>query len=214
MDQSRHDFVCTVADRVVALLRRPRQLRRVGHELPRDRVVAIVGVDQLRHRRRHRHRVARRDLFQGRTLLRSDQPGVDEVGQAMKRSGPVQSASDFVHRPVCASSNGVHKTCSIWVAPVRSITNLSRPSATPLASRHPFERIEEILVDRVALAVNPLFFVHVGDEAPALLARLVQLGEAVGELHTARIDLEPLGDTSGLLGLQPAPAPPRRSDIR
>ena len=67
-------------------------------------------------------------------------------------------------------STGVHCTRSMRGAPVASITSRSRPSATPLASRHFGERRQEILVDRIALAVDPRLLVHLGGETAALLA--------------------------------------------
>ena len=60
--------------------------------------------------------------------------------------------------------------------------------------RHFGERRKEILVERVALAVDPRLLVHFGGEAAALLGRVGQLGEAVGEFDPAGIELEALGD--------------------
>ncbi len=68
-----------VADRVGALLGRGHQLRRVGHELPRDRIVRIGRIDQFGHRRRDRHRIARRDLLQGLARIACDEAGVRKV---------------------------------------------------------------------------------------------------------------------------------------
>ena len=53
---------------------------------------------------------------------------------------------------------------------------------------------EEILVDRIALAVDALLFVHFGGEAPALFVRIGQLAKPVGELDAAGIELETLGN--------------------
>ena len=70
------------------------------------------------------------------------------------------------------------------------------------------ERGEEILVDRIALAVDALLLVHLGLEAPALLGRIGQFAEAVGELDAAGIELEALGDAR-IARASAAPAPPR-----
>jgi elongation factor P len=55
------------------------------------------------------------------------------------------------------------------------------------------QRGEEILVDGIALAVNPLFLVHLHFEAQPLLGGIRELAETVGELHAADIKLETLG---------------------
>ena len=62
--------VRVVADRIGALLRRRRKLRRIGHELARDRIVRIGAVDQPGHRRRDGDGVLRGDLFQRGALVR------------------------------------------------------------------------------------------------------------------------------------------------
>ena len=79
-------------------------------------------------------------------------------------------------------------------APVASITSRSKPSAMPLAGGIAARRREEVLVERVALAIDPHLLVHLGLEAAALLGRVGQLAEGVGELDPAGIELEPLGD--------------------
>ena len=55
-----------VADRVVAFLRFHMQLARIGHELPRDRIVRIGRIDQVGERRRDGDGVARRHALQRR----------------------------------------------------------------------------------------------------------------------------------------------------
>ena len=49
-----------VGDRIGAFFLFLLELARIGHELPRDRIVGIIAVDQIRHRRRERHRITRR----------------------------------------------------------------------------------------------------------------------------------------------------------
>ena len=85
-------------------------------------------------------------------------------------------------------------TSSTLGAPVASITSRSKPSATPLASGMIGKRGEEVLVDRIALAIDRLLLVHVGGEAPALLGGVGQFAEGVGELDAAAIELEAFGD--------------------
>ena len=59
--------------------------------------------------------------------------------------------------------------------------------------RHRGERVEKILVQRVALAVDALLLRHRRLEAPALLGRIGQFAEAVGQFDAAGIKLETLG---------------------
>ena len=87
------------------------------------------------------------------------------------------------------------------MAPLASITSRSKPSATPLAGGICGDRGEKILVERIALAVAPLLFVHRRVEAAALLGGVGQFAKAVGEFDAAGIDLEPFGDARiGRLG--------------
>jgi hypothetical protein len=74
-------------------------------------------------------------------------------------------------------------------APVASITRRSKPSATPQVP----QRCQEILVDRIALAMDALFLGHLRFEAAALFVGVGQLAEAVGKFHAANIKLEAFG---------------------
>ena len=56
------------------------------------------------------------------------------------------------------------------------------------------ERRKKVLVDRIALAIDALLLVHLGDKAPALLGGIGQFAEAVGKFDAAAIELEALGD--------------------
>src|SRR5215472_12222554 len=56
--------------------------------------------------------------------------------------------------------------------------------------RHLPQRGKEILVDRIAVAVAPFLLGHLGLETPALLHRIGQFAERIGELDTAHIELE------------------------
>ena len=70
------------------------------------------------------------------------------------------------------------------------------------------QRGEEILVDRIALAVDALLLGHLGLEAAALFGGVGQLAEGVGQLDAAGIELEPLGDAR-IAAASAAPARPR-----
>jgi len=52
---------------------------------------------------------------------------------------------------------------------------------------------QEILIQRIALAIALRLFVHRAAEAAALLVRIRQLAEPIGEFDAAGIDLEPFG---------------------
>jgi hypothetical protein len=56
--------MAVIADRIGILAWLGDQFRGARNELTRDRIVGIAGVDQRGHVRRHRHRIAFRDLFQ------------------------------------------------------------------------------------------------------------------------------------------------------
>ncbi len=53
---------------------------------------------------------------------------------------------------------------------------------------------EEIFIERIALIIYALLFIHLGGEALALLIRIIELAEAVGDLDTRNIDLETFGN--------------------
>ncbi len=55
-----------------------------------------------------------------------------------------------------ASGTGAQITSSIRGAPVASITSRSKPSAMPAAGGHQRQRRQKILVQRIALAIDPL----------------------------------------------------------
>ena len=61
MDDAGHRAFEAIADGVGILGRVALELADIRHELPRDRIVGVGDVDQLRHGRRHRHRIARAD---------------------------------------------------------------------------------------------------------------------------------------------------------
>src|ERR1700730_17127917 len=70
------------------------------------------------------------------------------------------------------------------------------PECCPGAHRETvLESGEEVVVDRVGLAVERLLFCLVAGEPRALLGRIGQLAKGVGELEAANIDLEALGET-------------------
>ena len=62
----------------------------------------------------------------------------------------------------------------------------------PLASGMVRQRRQEILVERIAFAVDAHLLGHLRLEAPPLLGRIGQLAEGIGEFHPAGIELEAL----------------------
>jgi hypothetical protein len=66
---ARDRAVRIVADRVGAFLQPSFKLGRIGHELPRHRIVRVGAVDQIRHRRRDGDRILGGDLFQRGAFL-------------------------------------------------------------------------------------------------------------------------------------------------
>ena len=98
------------------------------------------------------------------------------------------------------SATGVHSTCSMRGAPVASITSRSKPSAMPDAGGICRQRGEEILVDRIALAMHALLLGHLALEAAALLGRVGELAEGIGDLDAADIKLEAFGDARVMRG--------------
>ena len=76
-----------IADRIGILARLRHQFLGARNELPRDRIVGIIGVDQRGDVRRHRHRIARRDLFQIGKIGRRRQAAGDQFSGLAQRRG-------------------------------------------------------------------------------------------------------------------------------
>src|SRR4051812_1256519 len=57
------------------------------------------------------------------------------------------------------------------------------------------ERGEEVLIDRIALAVNARLLIHLRLKAAPLLLRVGELSEPVRELNSATIELEALRES-------------------
>ena len=112
---------CVVANRIGAVLRTLLKLARIRHELPRDRIKRIGGIDQIDHRRRDSDSVAGGDLRKLIDALARHQRMVAKlVNTPHSRWGGFHGS-------------GFHITWSIRVAPVASMTRRSRPSAMPQA---------------------------------------------------------------------------------
>src|SRR6476660_4765625 len=60
-----------------------------------------------------------------------------------------------------------------------------------------FERCQEILVDRISLAVERLLFGLIGEKSAALLLRVGQFAERIGEFEAADIKLEAFAEPRG-----------------
>jgi len=90
---------------------------------------------------------------------------------------------------------GVHNTWSMRVGTGRKHDQPVEAERYSAGGRHARERGEKILVDRVALAVDACLFRHLLLQPPALIGRIGEFAEAVGELDPAGIKLEALGET-------------------
>ncbi len=139
------------------------------------------GSDQLGDLGGDRHRVARRHPFEGRQPLRRHQPARREIARAP-------------HRPRSPgySARGVQITSSIRRAPVASITSRSKPSAMPPPSGICPSALRKSS-SRGSARRRPRSFSSISAaKRPALLGRVGQFAERVGELDAAGIEFEPL----------------------
>ena len=73
-----------VADRIAALFGPPLELARVGNELPRDRIVRIVAVDQVGHSRSDGDGITRGDLGKRAEPLARRQSVVAKLVEAVQ----------------------------------------------------------------------------------------------------------------------------------
>ena len=89
MHDAVHRRMRVIADRIGALARLRGQFLGARDELPRDRIVGIVGIDQRGDVRRDRDRIARRDPLQiGQLLRRARGHGAtSSAGSPQCRSG-------------------------------------------------------------------------------------------------------------------------------
>ena len=94
-----------IADRIGVLAGLLDQFRGARNELPRDRIVGIVGIDQRGDVGRHRDRIARGDLFEIGERGRRRKAAFDEFGGLAQRRG--QFRIDPVH---ASPAGGVHTT--------------------------------------------------------------------------------------------------------
>ena len=122
MDQALARLMDVVADRVDAFLRQKPQFGNLRQELPTDRIVGPL--DQSGDAGRHGDAVMRRDLGQFRRLPGRGQAGRDQF----LGSGQCFAARKFAH----GRATGAQRICSIFSAPVASMTSRSSPSAMPL----------------------------------------------------------------------------------
>src|SRR3954452_1264724 len=120
-----------------------------------------------------------------------------ELPQVRTRARPTRSPG--------ARSRLDCSTCS-YITRRRCPNHLIYPERTACKHHHPIEaqrhtaclrhhshRRQKLLVQRVAFAITPVLFVHGLRESKALLARVSQFAEAVGEFDPAGIDLEAFG---------------------
>ena len=85
MDDALQRRMRAIADRIGKLLRRDRQLPRIGQELPRDRIGGIGGIDQRRHLRRDGNSKARGDAGDLGLALGRNEPRRDELLRPAQR---------------------------------------------------------------------------------------------------------------------------------
>ena len=85
MHDARDRRMRVITDRIGAFVRLRHQFLGAWNKLPRDRIVGIVGVDQRGHIRRHRYRVARRDLFQIGKILNGNKALGDQFRRLPQR---------------------------------------------------------------------------------------------------------------------------------
>ena len=84
MDDALDRRQAPVADRIGSLAGRDVELGRLRHELPPDRVLRRIAVDQRRHLGRDRHRIARGDGGE-RAALGVMRHGADSGGRPKRR---------------------------------------------------------------------------------------------------------------------------------
>ncbi len=92
-----------IADRIGIFAWPRQQFLGAWNELPRDRIVGIVGVNQCGDIGRHRDRIARRDLFQIGKGRRRRQAVGDQLSGLAQSCGEI----DLVH---ASPEGGVHTT--------------------------------------------------------------------------------------------------------
>ena len=111
---------------------------------------------------------------------------------AAKSVGAPERAVSLAH--AVPPATGAHKTCSIRSAPRGQHDQPVEPERDAAGRRHRRQRGKEILVDRVALAVEASARRDLRLEPPSLLGGVGELAEGVGELDAAGKQLEALGE--------------------
>ena len=147
-----------VADRVGALLRRARRARAASGT--NWRAIGSCGsarVDQAGHRRRDRDRVARGDRAQAPACSSARHQGRDrpELGSTV-RSVVHRGAASTCRSQGFTRQTGVHSTCSMRVRAGRQHHQPVEAERDAAGRRHLRQRGEEILVERIALAIDAL----------------------------------------------------------
>src|SRR5262245_18286062 len=114
--------------------------------------------------------------------VRSDPPRLTVVGHW----GPQKLVDAF-------GSRGQHRHAIEAERASGCIWCQTHGSDTMTDTLNNIQRGQEVLVDRIAFPVDALLLRHLGLEPLALLYRVGQLAEAVGQLDTTDIELEALG---------------------
>ena len=123
VDDARHGRMHIVTDGIGALLRTRFELAGIGHELAGDRIIRIGAVDQGREGGRNRDGIARPDLCGRIEPVRADQTCIEQILRCPQRLWCASVAHGVV--------TGAQRTCSIFRAPVASMTSRSKPRAMP-----------------------------------------------------------------------------------
>ena len=102
-------------------------------------------------------------------------------GRSIRRRSSTSYATGSPRRP-SYSATGTQMISSIRGAAQRQHHQPVEPQRDAAGLGHHRQGCEEILVDRIAFAIEPLLLIHLGGEATALLGRIGQFAEAVGKL--------------------------------
>src|SRR5262249_15209096 len=169
MHDTLHRTMRIVADRVLVLTHLMIELCNIRDELSCDWVVRIAAVDQLRQRIRNCDRIASDDFLERRLPLLCHQTAGPEFREATYRCHrpfllyvPLRlhnGRPDHLLDPLCAGRQH-HQ-------PVETESDSAR-------RWHLSQGEEEVLVHRIALAMDTLLFGHGGLEAGALFGNIYQ----------------------------------------
>ena len=120
--------------------------------------------------------------------------GGDGVGHG---AGKMPCGTGFGHPPKRRTAfqgsggRGVHRTSSILRRTGRQHHQPVETQRHPCSRRHMGQGGQELLIQRIAFAMDALLFVHLRLKAGALFHRIGEFAKAVRQLHATGIKLEP-----------------------